>query len=355
MPPQPDAPMGESMQQLTARLEALDPAAGKVLKALAYFDKLIESRAGTEGFVRGAAVLGGYTAGLSDSDSSVYIRIDPDGRRLTDRVVHDDRWLTRTLDPGWPAQVWLETTEQPGAAEEMVIDRLALGTRLVLERTRGRLRTPDEGAIEVLLDESASVELRMRTANSLGFADDDRLRALAVLEPYGLDAGGHGRSVVKPHVRRSGSEPLDVPGRIGIGLSGGILDLPRSYRTAVAALRFTTDGRGGEPGPLHTSADSMGGLLPFAENDELRRQPIKDVELLNEAALRNVDLLVTLDSFITHASARAAADALHLHHSTMQQRLQQAEKSLGWPLNSATGRFRLQLAMSLRLIQRDDI
>ena len=51
------------MQELVARLSALDPEAGTVLKVITYFDKLIEGRVGLETLVRGAAVLSGFVAG----------------------------------------------------------------------------------------------------------------------------------------------------------------------------------------------------------------------------------------------------------------------------------------------------
>jgi hypothetical protein len=342
------------MRQLAARLEALDPDVGKALKALAYFDRLIEGRVGIEGFVRGAAVLGGHTAGLVDPDRAVQIRVNPDGLRLTATVIPDERWLTRTLDASWSARVWLETTAAPGAVEEMVIDRFAQGARLVLERTRGRPHTGDEATVEVLLDAAAPRELRMRSARALGFTDQDRLRAFAVLDSSGLKTGGQGLLVVKPRVRRSGAERFEVPGRMGIGTAGSILDLPASYRSAVAALRLTTSGTRDDPGPRHLCADHVGALVTLADTEAVRSTSFVDVERLKKAAEDNDEFLATLDAFVTHISLRAAADHLHVHHSTMQSRMQQAEKLLGWSINSTEGRFRLQMALALRLLQRKE-
>jgi hypothetical protein len=344
----------EAMQQLTARLEALDPDIGKALKALSYFDRLIEGRVGAEGFVRGAAVLSGYTAGLSDPDRSIYIRVDPGGRRLDTRPTFDSRWPSYTLDPDWSATVWLENTEPLGSVEEMVIERFALGARLVLERTRGRLVRNDEATIEVLLDDAAPAELRLQKARSLGFAEHDRLRAYAVLDTTDLGSAARSLPVVKPHVGRFKSDHFSANARVGIGPETPILGLPASYRRAVAALRFTTAGERGRPGTRQLAADDLGALTALAEVGELRRIAIGDVQNLEEAIEKNPDLLITLEAFITHGSARAAAHALHVHHSTMQARMQQAEKLLGWPLSAPTNRFRLQLTMALRLLQRNE-
>lgn len=350
----PDSARAGVVQHLATRLETIDPDISRAMKALAYFDRLIEGRVGIEGFVRGAAVLAGHTAGLVDPESSLFVRVDPEGRRLTEHPEHDERWISRSLSSHGDAIVWLESTTPVTTVGEMVIERLAMGTRMVLARTRGHVRSRDEAVVEVLLDASAPADLRLQKARTLGLTEQDRVRALALLDPSGLAPTGHGLMVVKPRIHRSGGERLEVPGRMGIGSAGGVLDLPDSYRRAVAALRLTTDGGRDEPGPLHMCSDSMGALLALAENDTLRQLPVVDVIRLAEAARANPELLSTLDAFITHVSSRSAADALHVHHSTMQSRVQQAEKSLGWPLGTTGGRFRLQLAMAMRLLQRDD-
>ncbi|WP_075902812.1 helix-turn-helix domain-containing protein [Actinomadura sp. CNU-125] len=43
---------------------------------------------------------------------------------------------------------------------------------------------------------------------------------------------------------------------------------------------------------------------------------------------------------------------LRVHHSTLQERLVQAERLTGWPLDDAPGRFRLHLALVLRRLHR---
>ena len=51
------------MQELVGRLSTLDPAASESLKVIAYFDALVEARAGRLALLRGAARLTGCPAG----------------------------------------------------------------------------------------------------------------------------------------------------------------------------------------------------------------------------------------------------------------------------------------------------
>ncbi|WP_433214061.1 hypothetical protein [Microtetraspora malaysiensis] len=69
------------MRELVGRLAALDPDAGAAVQVIAYFDRLVESRAGLEAIVRGAAVLAGCPARLVDGERRVRVRVLADGRR----------------------------------------------------------------------------------------------------------------------------------------------------------------------------------------------------------------------------------------------------------------------------------
>jgi DNA-binding PucR family transcriptional regulator len=64
-------------------------------------------------------------------------------------------------------------------------------------------------------------------------------------------------------------------------------------------------------------------------------------------------VLETLVAVAGAASLRAAAAALTLHHSTLQERLTHAEHLLGWPVRTPPGRLRLQLALALRRLHRN--
>jgi DNA-binding PucR family transcriptional regulator len=53
------------------------------------------------------------------------------------------------------------------------------------------------------------------------------------------------------------------------------------------------------------------------------------------------------------ASLRAPAAALHVHHSTLQERLGQAERQLGWSLRDVPGIVRLNVALMVRRLHRN--
>jgi len=53
------------MKDLVVRLSALDPDAGAAVRVIAYFDQLVDARAGLATIVRGAAVLAGCPARLA--------------------------------------------------------------------------------------------------------------------------------------------------------------------------------------------------------------------------------------------------------------------------------------------------
>ncbi|HEY5881431.1 MAG TPA: helix-turn-helix domain-containing protein [Nakamurella sp.] len=63
-------------------------------------------------------------------------------------------------------------------------------------------------------------------------------------------------------------------------------------------------------------------------------------------------LLTTLDAVAGAPSLRSAATALHMHHSTLQERIGQAERMIGWAIGDPAGRLRLQLALVLRRLHR---
>jgi len=54
----------------------------------------------------------------------------------------------------------------------------------------------------------------------------------------------------------------------------------------------------------------------------------------------------------TSGSLRAAAAALPVHHSTLQDRIVAAERLLGWSIRVPEGQLRLQLALILRRLRR---
>jgi hypothetical protein len=329
------------MKDLVIRLSALDPDAGAAVRVIAYFDQLVDARAGLATIVRGAALLAGCPARLADRERGVDLRVGTDGRRGAPSGPPDPSWLSTPLAAGGSAVLWLERPGPAGPVEAMVLERAATAARAVLDRTRGRVPAqPDEAAVEVLIDESAPPEARRHAARGLGLPASGLARAVAL-------AGGGAR--IAPATADRGQEPSAL--RAGVGTAVPVLSLPASWNAARTALRLTAEGTEDDPGPRVVYADEMGGLALLAESVGPATPPIPDVLALEQAAAAAPWMLSTLHAVATSASLRAAAAALRVHHSTLQDRIVHAERLLGWPVRGPQGQFRLHLALVLHRLR----
>ncbi|GHI03412.1 CdaR family transcriptional regulator [Streptomyces cellostaticus] len=376
------------MKELAGRLAALDPDAGAAVRVIAYFDRLAETRAGVEALVRGAAVLAGCPARLVDAERRVVLRVEPDGRRRDPAAEPDPGWPSAPLVPGGPGALWLERAQAgPSVVDAVILERAAAAVRSVLDRTRGRAPAApaeDPALVETVLDATAPEPVRLHAARRLGLDTADpalRARALAPAEGpprivaaqetadvtrSGNTLPAHGGGAAAPGRRGTGPAHPGFPGdagpggdavrseRLGIGPAVPVLDLPRSWAAARLALRFTGEGDGLDPGQRVVCADELGAIGLLADLVVPGAQPHPDVRAVETAAADAPWMLRTLHAVAATGSLRAAAAEAGVHHSTLQTRLAHAEHLLGWPVRTPQGRFRLQLALTLRhLIRRN--
>jgi sugar diacid utilization regulator len=132
---------------------------------------------------------------------------------------------------------------------------------------------------------------------------------------------------------------------------GEVLDLPASAEAARTALRLTAEGTADDPGPRLVDATELGAVLLLVRAADAA--PVTaDVQALDVAVATGPWVLCTLEAVAGTTSLRDGARTLHLHHSTLQDRLQHAEQLLGWEVRSPGGRLRLQLALHLRRAER---
>lgn len=339
------------MKELAGRLTAVDPDAGAAVQVISYFDRLAESRAGLEALVRGAAVLAGCPARLVDAARHVRVRVEPDGTRKDSETPPDPDWPCAALEPGGVPALWLERAGTvPSVVDAVILERAAGAVRLVLDRTRGRApasAADDPALIETLLDGTVVEPTRLHAARRLGVDPADpavRLRAVA-------RGDGPPRVLVTPGGGRPAESELPG-GRLGVGPAVPVLELPASWAAARTALRFTADGTPLDPGPRVVYADELGGIALLADLVVPGAEPPPDVRSVEAAAAAVPGLLATLHAVAATASQRAAAAEINVHHSTLQDRLTQAEHLLGWPLRTPQGRLRLQLALTMRHLAR---
>lgn len=327
------------MKELAGRLTALDPDAGAAVQVIAYFDRLAESRAGLEALVRGAAVLAGVPARLVDADRRVQVRVEPDGARRDSELPPDPAWPSAALTPDGAPALWLERAAEPSVVDAVILERAAGAVRLVLDRTRGRAPADDPALVETLLDATAPEPARLHAARRLGLDPAQPARAVAAVD---------GPPRIVPEQR--GTEP--PAGRLGVGPAVPVLDLPRSWAAARTALRFTAEGTTQDPGQRVVYADELGGTALLADLVVPGAEPPPDVVAVEYAAAATPWLLTTLHAVASTVSLRAAATEINVHHSTLQDRLVHAEHLLGWPVRTPQGRFRLQLALTMRHLAR---
>lgn len=163
------------MPELLGCLSALDQSAESAVRVIAYFDALVDGHAGLDAFIRGAAVLAGCSAGLHDPGRGSRIRMDAQGRRLDfGHADPADGWPAVWMDSQL-ARVWLERDTAPAPTDSMILERLAAGSRVVLDHTRGRspVRSAagDPALAEVLIDDEARAGVRVSAARRLGLGD----------------------------------------------------------------------------------------------------------------------------------------------------------------------------------------
>jgi hypothetical protein len=332
------------MKELAGRLAALDPDAGAAVRVIAYFDRLVEERAGLEAIVRGAAVLAGCPARLVDERRRVHIEVEADGRRRDEVTPTDPAWLSSPVASGDSPALWLERPGPAGPVEAMVLERATTAARAVLERTRGTSsggggNPHDPAWVEVVLDASASEQIRLQAARRLGLDRAPLVRAVAI-------QGSPAR--VEVIATSQASAPQVGGRRAGIGPAVPVLDLPSSWVAARTALRLTAEGTEQDPGPRVVYADQIGGLAVLAAAVGPETKPVADVRTLEHAGAAAPWMLATLEAVATSPSLRAAAAKLTVHHSTLQERLAHAEQLLRWSVHDPHGRLRLQLALALR-------
>ena len=319
------------MKDLAVRLAALDADAGAAVRVIAYFDSLVEAHAGLTSIVRGAAVLADCPARLVDEHRRVRLRVTQRGESAWSDTPPEPAWMSI---PAGPATLTLERPGPPGPVEAMILERAAGAAKAVLDRTRGRAPVADPASVELVVDASAPEDVRLQAARRLGLSPAEPATAVALPSGPLVFAG-----------------PVPAfAGRAGVGPAAPVLQLPASWAAARVALRFAAEGTEEDPGPAVVHYRELGALALLAEVGDQSSAP--DVKALDHAASAAPWMPATLHAAANSASLRAAAAALRVHHSTLQDRIAHAEQLLGWNVREPQGRLRLQLALALRRLHR---
>ena len=131
----------------------------------------------------------------------------------------------------------------------------------------------------------------------------------------------------------------DYPAQAGVGIAVAPEALPRSWASALIALRLSS-----EREPV-VSADALGAVLVLAEASAPLEIP--DVAAVAKLVRAHPGASALLEAIAATESLRAAGVDTGLHHSTVQAKAAQFSEALGFDLRSPQGRVRLAIALAL--------
>ncbi|AZL11619.1 CdaR family transcriptional regulator [Brevibacterium aurantiacum] len=326
------------MQELLGRIANLDPQASLGLRVIACFDELMVGEVNSRALAAAAAALAGCPAGFRNGDRSRQLRIDPSGSPGAGARPAE---VSALVLPD-ASEVWLEREGQALPNDDLILERfgLAIGVRFGFERQQ--LETPRDVALA--LDTTAPTEERVAAAVRLGLVAGHGYRVLvaplfAVFDrrpagPTDVVASEYGALQVL--IVADQAENIAVT-PAGLGPVGLIGDLPRSLRAAVVALRLS---RPPEEGLVR--AENFGGLVELlAESPDAVDPDAARIDEIMEAPWAESTVRVVLEA----PTIRQAARDLGLHHSTVQGRVEQLARWLGY--DPLTGYNRTRLGISV--------
>src|SRR5690606_6873118 len=162
---------------------------------ITYFDTLLEQGAGIEPFVRGAAVLSGFPAGFAHPVHRIWVRVDGEGHPLPgdDDADAGRAWPHKDLGDGSGGIVRRERPGTPGVNDALLLERVASGLHITLERV-SPLDLDDAGAIEVLLSATSTDDARRKAARRLQLRSGSLVKVVA--SPPGQAAVTESRSAI---------------------------------------------------------------------------------------------------------------------------------------------------------------
>lgn len=325
------------MRGLLLRLSALDADAENAVRVIGFFDRLITERAGLDTLVRATAELAGCPVGLHAPGRGLSLRGDAVGGVTAGPV--PAKAVVRSLEGG--VEVWVAREGEPAPLDDILLERYAIAAAVLLQHSSVPLpELGDPALVELVLSESVGTAERSRALHLLGIPATNPVRVLAATGEIA------GRSALLGTVRAVlATEIPETGGRLGIGPLLPAIDAVSSWQAARTALRYTSDSA---PVVWWEELGSLALLAEKLEPADIAALP--DVQVLDRLGAEP-GVVTALEALSATGSVRKAAAAVHRHHSTMAPRLARAESMLGFELDSASGRFRLHLALMLRRLR----
>lgn len=336
------------METALKELARFDESARAALEVVTAFRELAAADAWDEvDVVRAMAKYASCPARIRLPANELYLRADEHARVTYDSTEPHPRWACEFVLEGEAASIWIERI-----GTMKLLDAAILNSAAELLRS-ARFRDSTQ-----LLRENGDDFARLITCT-------EPKAMPALLERVGLTPKTRCIAIAQPGSRVSlrlirshhvPASPLTHPDqerrafgdvRTGIGIEVNADSLRASWETAKIALAFAAENTDFDPGANVVHYEGLGPLGQLAHSMQ-DQNVFPDVNKLNRVIAETPWAARTLDALISHASLRLAAASLYTHHSTMQSRVSQLEQKLPWTLQSASGKLRLHLAMSIR-------
>lgn len=327
------------MQELLGRLRSLDPGAVISLRVIACFDELIVGGVNSRALLSAAASLTGCVVGFSVDAPAKVMRVSPSGDTVPGEPVTPADARFRWADQG--LTVWIERSGEPHANDALILERLCLALRLRHNRSAGADPRRD---LALMVDADVDDDRRFEAAARQGLTLSTPYRFVvaplfatwqnhpsAREDVIATPVGPLHTLIVSDTVRSVDAAP------IGIGPAATVADFPRSFRTAVVALRLTR-----LPENPTVLADDYGGLLDVLVDLAPGHEPadVPAIARITENAWGSA----TLDGLLRTGSVREAARFVGVHHSTLTARVAVIAELLGFDPLGGLGKVRLGLA-----------
>lgn len=332
------------LRDLIVKLEVVDDTAASALRVVDHFDRLIAERAPVAAMVRAVAVLADCPAGLHDAGRGISPRYDPTGNALPE--VQGGSWA-RVAVPGRPGSwVWLERTGEAGPLDALILERSAKAIQAV---TGAPVDRSADAAVRIACDPDAPESDRCDAVKRLGLTGPVTVVIASPQPPppYSTRVGRHAVTLV------AGTAVPPSGLRAGTAIAQEPAHLPDALERARLALRLTDRVDG--PGPSLVAYDDLGALAVLADRTTPQEAAgIADVRRLDQTLSTHPWVIDTLQAVLDHASMRQAATCLHLHHSTLQERLVGLATQLGYAVTKPGGRQRATVAVAFWRIAHSD-
>lgn len=343
------------------RLAELDADSAGLVRVIDYFDALVRHGADTASLLRASAALADCVVGIETSGKFGSLdvrRCDPRGQWSPWPQLAPTTAKDIVIGDVVAGRVWIERSGDHLPLDEMLVDRMALTAASILqprrpltdaEHTRNLLLPMDEFAVltacaSLRIDPSAPVRVLVSTL--VGGARLPISYEATPGQATGIEIDGDHLNLVLDS-RLSTPELAEAAAshgaRVGISLAVKASEAHRFLGTARFARSQASDCT-----PV-VNADDLGALVLLASGPKIDHTRIPDV--VHALDLRESDtgleLLATLRVYLRSGTLRAAADSMHLHHSSVAHRLTKLSHHVGFSVDAIENRARAMAMIML--------